>query len=385
MKDKITVPLFATHIPKSAAIKVYKLIRSGWINRGEKAEEFEDAFKSKFGYPFALSVNSCTSALRMAYSIAQDLYWPSKKEVITTPYTMVATNTAILECGLRPKFADVQYGTGNINPESVKSLINSKTLAIVGVDYAGFPCDWSELREIADEADVMLIDDAAQSLGAKIHGYSIGKYCQMACFSFQAIKHITTGDGGMFVCKDETIYSRAREKIWFGMDKAKRVQSPLGPYPQNIINLGFKYGMNDIAAVMGIEGLKDFDQVSIRRREIAKRYREELSDVEGLTLMEYDDPIKVHANWMFPIHVKRRLKFAKLMRGKGIEVAVHNWNNARYSIFGGDVFADERLWVRVLPQTTRLNNDVTHIPLHAELTDEQVNYVIKTIRKLRWI
>jgi len=372
------IPLFSTHIPEHTAEKVCELIKSGWINRGKNAFLFEETFRIKFGYEHVLSVNSATSALRMAYEISKE-FGKGKDEVITTPYTMVATNTAILEAGLKPCFVDIQYGTANIDPFKVLDAINERTLAIVGVDYAGYPCDWEDLQVLAKDYNVMLIDDAAHALGAKLNGKATGKYVDMACYSFQAVKHINTGDGGMFVCSRDDIYELAKKKIWFGIDKAKRVESPLGIYPVDIDTLGFKYAMNDIAAVMGLEGLKDFDKVSQRRREIAKWYHDELQYRVKVELMDYEDFNKVHAYWLFPIHVDKRMIFAEYMRSKGIEVAVHNWRNDNYSIFKSQV---GRLLYRPreLDQVEVVNKDLIHIPMHAELTDDQVEYIIKTIR-----
>lgn len=130
--------------------------------------------------------------------------------------------------------------------------------------------------------------------------------------------------------------------------------------------------MNDVSATMGIEGLREFDQVFKRREQIAKWYREELEGIKGVTMMEYDLDNRVHANWLFPIHVEKRLRFAEKMRKRGIEVAVHNWRNDKYTVFGG---------MQNLPNTERVNNDLIHIPLHAKLTDEEVSYIIATIQE----
>lgn len=366
------INLFSVHIPAEAAEKVADLIKSGWINRGAKAEEFENEFRRKFGFLYVLSVNSCTSALRLAYTIAGGR---PRGEIITTPYTMVATNTAILEAGYTPIFADVKYGTANIDPSDIECRINDKTLGIAVVHYAGYPCNMREIYNVASDHSLWVVEDAAQALGATYQGHFIGAKAKFACFSFQAVKHITTADGGMFTTCHPQIHDEARERIWFGIDKKKRVKTPLGSFPKDIIHLGFKYGMNDIAAVMGIEGLKVFDKVFKRRGEIARRYREEFESVEGLTLMD-QEPNKVSANWLFPIHVERRLEFAKKMRERGIEVAVHNWRNDQYMLFGG---------LRDLPNTKRVNEDIIHIPLHAELTDEEVEHVVSTIKGLKWL
>lgn len=369
------IRLFSTHIPAHAAWKVYKLINSGWINRGEKAREFEEQFKRKFGYSYALSVNSCTSALRLSYDMIR-IFTKAKDgdEIITTPYTMIATNTTILECGLKPVFADVKYNTANIDSYSIEDHITERTKGIAIVHYAGYPCDMDSIKRIASENGLPVIEDAAQALGAKYFGNPIGTFSDFVCFSFQAIKHITTGDGGMFVTQDKQIYEEAKERIWFGIDKEKRIRNVLGAYPRDITRLGFKYTMNDIAATMGLEGLKDFDYILNKRTQIAKQYQEELDDVDGIELMAHSQS-KQSAHWMFPIHVRKRLRFAMEMRKKGIEVAVHNWRNDKYSIFGG---------LKNLPETERLNKDLINIPLHAELTEDEVKYVIKIIRELKW-
>ena len=364
------INLFSTHIPPGTAEAVADLIRSGWINRGAKATEFEEAFKRKFGYKHALSLNSCTSALRLAYTVAGGR---PRGEVITTPYTMVATNTALLEAGLKPVFADVKYETANIDPADIEHRINDRTEGIAIVHYGGYPCDIKEIYSLASEHGLWVVEDAAQALGAEYRGQPVGDK-SFSCFSFQAIKHITTADGGMFVTQWRQVHEEAKERAWFGIDKDKRVESPLGKFPKDITRLGFKYGMNDVAAVMGLEGLKAFDATFERRRIIAQRYREELQDVERLTLMEQQRH-KKPANWLFPIHVEDRIAFAKAMRSKGVEVAVHNWRNDQYSIFGGQ---------QDLPNTERVNGDIIHIPLHAELTSEEVNRIIPTIKYLNW-
>jgi len=365
------IRLFSTHIPPGTAEAVADLIRSGWINRGTKAAEFEEVFKRKFGYKYALSVNSCTSALRLAYTVAGGRPW---REVITTPYTMVATNTALLEACFEPIFADVKYGTANIDPADIERRINDRTVGIAIVHYGGYPCDMDEIYSIASEHGLWVVEDAAQALGAEYRGCPVGDK-SFSCFSFQAIKHITTADGGMLVTDSKHVYEEAKERSWFGIDKDKRVDSPLGKYPKDITRLGFKYGMNDVAAVMGLEGLKAFDAAFVRRRKIAWCYRQELEGVEGLTLME-QRRYKKPANWLFPIHVEDRMAFAKAMRVKGVEVAVHNWRNDQYTLFGGR---------QDLPNTERVNGDIIHIPLHAELTDEEVNLVISTIQDLSWL
>lgn len=381
------IPLFSVHIPKNASKEVSKVIESGDINRGDKVKEFEDLFCQMFGCDYALAVNSCTSALRLAYSLidrrdknGRRNIFPRDK-VVTTPYTMVATNTAMMEEGFQPRFADIQYDTANIDPIDIKRKIDESTKAISVVHYAGYLCDWRDVEEICRQHELLLIEDCAHALGASWYGTDIASLqseciSNIKCFSFQAIKHITTcGDGGMFVTSEKGLYEEAKTKAWFGIDKDKRVDSVLGKYPEDITELGFKMRMNDISATMGIEGLKEFDKIFSRRAKTACTYMEELNNIKDIKLMDYNKPRRIHANWLFPIHVNRRERFAYEMRKKGIEVAVHNWRNDYYTVFGGR---------ENLPNTERVNNDLIHIPLHAELTDEEVNYIIETIKSLKW-
>lgn len=377
------IPLFAPHIPEKAGEAVKQLLNSGRINRGPKAEEFEKEFGQMFGCIHALSVNSGTSALRLALEIAIERNRPlAIPEVITTPYTMVATNMAILDAGCIPVFADVDYGTGNLNPDDIARRITPNTVAVMGVEYGGYPCDWQRIIDNINkkhgEYKITLISDSAHALGVAHHRLPLLEFVHMQCFSFQVVKHITTGDGGMLTTNNRDMDALARKLAWFGINKGSRIVDELGARPIDVNMTGFKSVMNDINAVIGLEGLKDYPTTSTRRIGIAYRYGTELADVKGLTLMNYNHTENQHACWLFPMHVVNRSKFARLMRAKGIEVAVHNWRNDDYTVFGADLEREP------LPNTEKLNNDLIHIPLHAELTNEEVDYIINTIKELNW-
>ena len=376
------IPLFNSHIPEGAGYAVKELLKSGMINRGKKAEQFEALFRQMFGCGYALSVNTGTAALQLAVEIAKlrkkDLL--RRPEIITTPCTMIATNTTILNAGCIPVFADVNYDTATLDPESVIKKVSPNTIGVMGVEYAGYPCNWEKIIDLLNRYyginEFTLMSDSAHALGAAHNHLPIPEYVHIQCFSFGAIKHITTGDGGMLVTNAFEIDAEARKRAWYGINKGKRYVDDLGARPLDINTLGFKFVMNDVAATLGIEGLKDFEHIFARRAEIANLYENELANVKGLKLMKYDRTENTHANWMFPVHVVNRLNFARKMRAEGIEVAVHNWRNDVYTIFGGQ---------QNLPNTEKLNNDLIHIPLHAELKNEEVDYIIKTIKELEYI
>jgi perosamine synthetase len=360
-------------MPDTVIETLAETLRSGWVGQGPKVDEFEKEFQSKFKLKHVVSVNSCTSALRLALAIAG--VGPGG-EVITTPFTAVATNTAILEQFAKPVFADVQYETSNIDPADIEHRITDRTKAILCVHYGGYPCNMDEIHKIASDHGLPVIEDAAHALGATYKGMPIGSISDFTTFSFQAIKHITTGDGGMLSMIERKTYEEALRRRWFGIDRTCRKPSVLGYDPSfDIWEPGYKCHMNDIAATIGLEQLKYFDSLFERRAEIARVYREELEGVLGISLLENRSDRK-NANWLFSMHVERRNDFAETMWSKGIEVSVVHWRNDRYTIFGG--------MRNDLPNTAKLNETIISIPLHHKLTDEDVDYIVKSIKEGDW-
>jgi len=172
--------------------EVVNVLRSNWITTGPKIKEFEDALCAYIGCRYCVAVNSGTSALDIA---VQSLDLPEGSEIITTPFTFVATSNAIIYNGHRPVFADICSDTFNIDPEDIRRKITKNTKAIIYVDYAGQPCDIKEIKEIADEFDLYLIEDACHALGAEYDNKKIGNFADLTIFSFHPVKHITTGEG----------------------------------------------------------------------------------------------------------------------------------------------------------------------------------------------
>jgi len=362
------IKLFSPFIPREAGEEVKKTIDSKWINTGEKDKRFREQLCKKFNWSYCVTTNSCTSALRLSLSTAEIGHGD---EVITTPWTMIATNTAILEQGAKPVFADIKYETLNIDPEDIEHRITDKTKAIMMVHYAGYPCDHTRICEIAHKHHLHVIEDAAQALGSKYRGRYIGRLGEYCCFSFQAVKIINTGDGGAVTTPLKENYDRLLAKSWFGIDKEKRKKSLLGSFPEDITELGFKYNMNDITATLGLTSLKYFDELLTTRQLIGYIYRKELSDLENIQLLNYEygkDP----NYWMFPMHVKHRDSFAQYMHLKGIQVGIHNHRNDKWSTFGSK---------RNLPNTEKVENDIIHIPIHQDLSPKDVHHIVDKIKE----
>jgi len=369
MADKRIV-MHYPFVPESVIPKLAETLRGRWVGQGPLVDKFEQAFAIKFGLTHVVSVNSGTSALRLAYAVAGV---GLGDEVISPALTCCATNMPILEQYAKPVFADVRYETINIDSTDVEERITKKTKAIVCVHWAGYPCDMDELKKIADAYRLPLIADGAHAMGAEYQGRPIGQCADFTMFSQGAIKQITVGDGGMLAVMDNENYEACMRRRWYAIDKARRKFTVLGHDPTyDIVEVGYKYTMNDIAATIGLEQLKYFDQVLARRREIVRWYREELEGVPKIQLLDEKDDRKSGC-WLFTMHVKDRLRFAETLWEKGIEVSVAHWRNDKYTVFGG--------YRKDLPNTDRVDKDMICLPLHYKLTDNDVSYIIKTIKE----
>lgn len=341
-----------------------------WIGEGPKVARFEDALCEKFGWPYVVALNSGTAALHLALVMAG--VGPGD-EVITTAMTCTATNMPILQQFATPVFADIQMGTGNIDPADIEHRITEHTRAIMVVHWAGYPCDMDEITSIAHMHRLPVIEDGAHALGASYHKRSIGTISPYTMFSFQAIKQLTTGDGGALVLQDAEAYHRARRLRWFAIDRRKRTKQVNGYswWPQT--ETGYKMHMNDIAAAIGLGNLEDIDSILNRRAEIALWYRDALRNVPGVTLFPWDRSAKRRSgNWLFTMHVDERDRFCEMMTRKGIETSICHIRNDAHPVFGP--------LRKDLPVLDEYAKTYVSIPLHNGLSDQDVEDVIAAIK-----
>jgi len=354
-------------IPDNAAEEVAKTLKSTWINTGKKEKEFREKICNRFKAPYAIACMSGTAALKIALR-ALDV--GPGDEVVSTPFTFIATNTAILEVGAKPVFADIQYETLNIDPKSVEEKITDKTKAIMCVHYAGNPVDLDELRAVAKRHNLPIIEDSAHAMTSEYKGNPIGSTGDIATFSFQCVKIVTCGDGGVVTTTNEEIYKKLKKQTWYGIDREAKKTDKLDPLPSTPDGVGFKSNMNDITATLACVAIDYIDVPLERRRKIGDLYRKEFADLEKIKLIEYKDYWKPNYQ-IFPVHVENRLEFAEYMWKQGIQVNVNNRRNDTYDIFGG--LCD-------LPNTKRADEDVILIPLHNDLMDKDVERIVKAVK-----
>lgn len=361
------IVLFHPHVPKKAKEYVCDTLDSRWIGQGPKVDLFEQRFREQFRQPGpCLAVGSGTDALHLAYLLAG--IRPGD-EVLVPLFTCTATNTPLLYIGAKPVFVDVDPKTLNISIEDLRRRISSRSKAIVCVHYGGLPCDMAEIRALADEYGIPVIEDAAHALGATYDGKPVGALSEFTMYSFQAIKHLTTGDGGLLTYLDGSLDPLARRLRWFGIDRSDKQK---GIWENDIREIGYKYQMTDIGAAIGLAGLEEFAQTLAHRRALYARYVANLKDFPDVRIVDDFDPRKAHAAWLFTVLAKRRMDLQLKLRARHIESGQTHYRNDRYSIFQcSDSF----------PNMDSIDDDYLILPLHTKMSLADVDRVCSTIRE----
>lgn len=352
------IPLFKVCMDDSAIDKVGSVLKSGFIGQGPVVEEFEDklqeALKTKTR---PVTVNSCTSAIDLALHLCGV---EPGDEVISTPQTCFATQVGAIHRHARIRWADIDPITGLIDPDSVKKLVTDKTKAILAVNWAGKLCDYDTLKSFG----VPVIEDAAHTWDTFLDKeVSRGDYI---CYSFQAIKFLTTGDGGILVCPEDK-EADARILRWYGLDRTK---SQSFRCTQNITQAGFKYHMNDIAACIGISNLDAAYNSVIKHRENSKKIIESVKNINFI-LPEFDDTCSF---WLFSMHVlnDKKQKFMDYLSDKGISSSPVHFRNDLYD-------STIKFKEGDLPGVDSFSQTQVCIPNGWWLTSEEVEYIINIL------
>jgi perosamine synthetase len=359
---------FSTHVSPQAIEQVNRVLESTWLSEGDLVKEFEAELAKVLGVVNPVAVNSGTSALHLALSVAGI---GDGDEVILPAQTFIATGLAVLMNGAVPVFADIQYATGNMDPLSIEKKISERTRAVMPVHWGGYPCDLDEILSVASVHNLIVIEDAAHALGATYRKNPVGTISPFTVFSFQAIKHLTTGDGGALCCLSKQDLEAAKKRRWFNIDRELHRTSILGERVYDLKEIGYKYHMNNVAAAIGLGNLKDFHQRLQRRRETGEFYRRELQDVPGLELLDFKDD-REHAYWIFTLLVEKRLDFIKKLKEHDIPSSVVHQGIDRNTLFGGTR--------EDLVSQRRFDEMQISIPVHEKLTDDDLDHIVRTIQ-----
>ncbi|PZG51386.1 aminotransferase DegT [Spongiactinospora gelatinilytica] len=364
------IPLFKVAMSERASAAVAGVLASGHIGQGAKVEEFEDALRERLGTRFVSTVNSGTSGLQLALKLAAR----NGGEVLSTPLTFVATNWAILAAGLPIRWVDVDPATLNADLSDMAAKVSARTAAIVVVHWAGYPVDLARVAEIADECEhrhgtrPMIIEDCAQAWGATYAGRPLGNHGNVAVYSFQAIKQVTSGDGGLLVCPDEESHRRGRLIRWFGLDRDP------GATPrseQDVSEWGLKFHMNDISAAIGLANLEGAEERVGRHRSNAAYYDRELKDVQGLERVR-PAPGSEPSYWVYPVKVKRRDDFVAHLQAAGIAAGHIDARNDRHSCVAE--------YAEPLPKLDAVHDQIVCLPVGWWLSEQDREHIVNTIR-----
>lgn len=359
----IKVPIAKPIIGEEEIENVVEVLKSGMIAQGPKVMEFEEKFANWIGAKYGIATNSGTSALHVAL-LACGI--GEGDEVITTPFTFIASGNAIVYTGATPVFADIDLDTYTIDPDKIEDLITDKTKAILPVQLYGQAADMDKIREIAEKHDLKIIEDAAQAHGAEYNGEKVGTLGDMACFSFYPTKNMTTSEGGMITTNDEELAKKAQMFRAHGASERYHHDE-----------IGYNFRMTDIAAAIGLAQLKVIDEFNDKRISNADYLNEQLKDIEGIVTPKSPDNYK-HVYHQYTIRVEKgnRDDWVEFLTNKGIGTGIHYpiplYNQPIYKKLGieGDC-----------PLAEKAADNVISLPVHPSLTKEDLNLVVDAVKE----
>ena len=359
MKKKIK--LFDPSIGKDEHKKIYNVLESKfWASGSGKGNviKFENKFKKYVGSSDCIAVNSGTAALNLALSLI-DI---KNKHVILPSLSFVSTAHAIIINGGIPVFVDIEPKTMCIDPDEIKKSITTKTAAILPVHFGGFPCNLKDIQDIAKKNNLTIIEDAAHAMGATYNNKKIGSHGTAVCFSFHPVKNLAMPTGGLISINHKN-HKQFRKILlarrWCGITDRRDSE-------YDVKELGWNYYMNEFSAVVGLAQLKKLAMLNNSRKNIAKFYDKEI-DVEHK--IPFDKRCSYHLYW---ICVKNRNKFRKELKNKGIETGTHYRPIHKMSFY--------KISNKLL-NTEKAGREIVTIPIHPNLTQSQIDYVVKIVNR----
>ncbi|MDP6776798.1 MAG: DegT/DnrJ/EryC1/StrS family aminotransferase [Candidatus Latescibacteria bacterium] len=368
------IPIFRPWFGEEEVQAVREVLLSGWVGPGPKVEELESAFADYVGVRFAVSVNSCSSALFLALKVLG----VEGGEVISTSMTFVATNHAILQNGATPAFCDIEPDTLNVDPACVAEAISERTSAVVVMHFAGHPCDMDPILEAAGSRGIPVVEDAAHATGTRYKDRMVGALGTIGCFSFHAVKNLSTCDGGMLTTDDPDLAERLRLLRWMGISKdtwERFGKSEVGrSWDYEVDEAGYKCQMNDLNAAIGLVQLGKLESANAQRREVVAEYGRAFADLPWLKRPTVKDYAR-SAHHAYVAQVADRDGLIDHLARNGVTAGVHYKPNHLYSVYSP--------YRRPLPVTESVWRNLITLPLYPSMTDADVAQVISAVRGFR--
>ncbi|MFQ5453282.1 MAG: DegT/DnrJ/EryC1/StrS family aminotransferase [Candidatus Zixiibacteriota bacterium] len=380
-KKNNQIPLYNIKLSSNAINEVKDSLKTGWLSPGPKVTSFEKAICSLMQTRYGALVSSATAGLQLALTAVG--VRPGK-EVITTPFTFVATVEAIIAAGAKPVFADIDPHSLNIDPIGVSSKITNQTAAVMPLDLGGLPANYDMLRDICKVNLLYLIGDSAHSIGSLYKNKPVSKYSDAAVISFHATKNLICGEGGIVLSRHKKLIDRVRTLSQHGMTANAYQRKSAQKWEYDVINPGFKANMSEIHAAIGLGQLSVFDREQKKRRALAKRYLKNLADFSEHLETPIEEKYIQHGWHLFIIklHFPRlkinRNSFIKRMSEYGIECGVHYKPVFELSYYKKAL----KLSSSSFPNAHNAWQRVVTLPLYPTLTFAQVDYISECIEKI---
>lgn len=383
------IPFSPPDITDAEINAVVDVLKSGWITSGPKVSEFEKMLSEYCGVNHTVALNSASAALEIVLKV---LNMGPGDEILTTPYTYTATASSMLHRGIRPTFVDVKKGSFMIDIEKLHDAITSKTKAIYTVDFAGVPVDYDAVKSVLKakgREDILLVSDSAHSFGASYKGQKVGGQFDFHCFSFHAVKNLTTSEGGALTYNNnnfrgaEDLYKTIKFTSLHGQSKDALSKMKAGAWKYDIITDGFKCNMTDILAAVGVEQLKRYDDMLKIREGIFDLYTEKLKNKDWAILpFKKDDEGTETSYHLYPLRIKgfnedRRNMLIQELAEMGIATNVHFTPLPMFTLYKGLGYNIEDY-----PNAFAQYENEISLPVYSTLSLEDAERVVDEVIKV---
>ena len=372
---KYNIPLAIPQIDTEEEKTVLEVLKSGWLTHGPYNERFEEKFADFIGVSDAIAMNSCTSALEIALKVNN-----IKGEVIIPSFTFVATANSVINAGAIPVFCDVDFATRNVTLDTIKEVLTDKTEAVMLVHFAGQPCQMDDIVDFCKDKGLLLIEDSAETIGAKWNGKQAGSF-GLGCFSFFPTKNMTTGEGGMLTCNDSSLAEKIRAMIGHGIVKSSfQREKSEKPWYRAATLPGHNFRMSNLLAAIGFHQIDKLDDMNNHRKRLAEKYNElfkkfalELETPEVKTNAEH-----VYQMYTITVNEEKRDNLVNALRKRGIAASVH---------FDPPVHLQEYYMKNIkltteLKNTEKLSNSIVSLPIYQTMPMESVDIVVENIKDI---
>ena len=376
MKKKIR--LFKPYLGNEELRSIKKIFKKSWLGIGGEVKKFEDQFSKRFKVKYSLATNSGTSALNLAL---RSFNFTKGKTVMVNNMTFAASATCILNNNLKPLFIDCEPNNLSFDLEDAKKKITKNVVAIVVVHYGGHPANIRKIIKFANKYKLKIIEDCAHSQGGSVHGKILGTWGDIGCFSFEEKKGMTTGDGGMIVTNKFDTYKIIKQMRWLGINKGTWERSKSNNnlkknnqhWKYEIDILGDRMHMNDLSAGIGQEQLKKLNYINDKKKKIVELYRKNIILKDGLKFL-IEDYNKSSTYWLFGLKTKLRDKYIDTLKKNGVSTGVHHIPLTKFKVFNK--------YINRQKNSLKIYNEILTLPLHTDLTKNDVKYICKIINKI---